>query len=405
MTSTSADPPALPAFATALAGAIAACPRTHETMVVPLDEADDMVLAETIVADRDVPPFNRAQMDGYALRHADFAPVTPMEVVGTIAAGQSADVRIPRSACVAIATGAPVPDDADTVVPHEWSDRGAPVRFNRPDVKPGHAIHPRGADARAGDVLVPDRMHLRPQHLALAAMVGLTRVTVIRPPRIIVLTSGDEVRPLGASVAPHQIRNSNGILIVRLVHRLGAMSATHAHLPDDRQKTIDTVGHAIETADIVITIGGVSAGDRDFFPIAFETLDVDMTVRGAAIQPGKPICIGQATSGAMVIGLPGNPVSALVTACLFAGPIIRQRRGDDPAHQWRTLTLRYAVRSNIDREVFRPGREDDDDRVTIPPWAGSGDLAHTAQTTGIVALPRSAADIPAGTRVNYLAWP
>ncbi|MCA9297261.1 MAG: molybdopterin molybdotransferase MoeA, partial [Phycisphaerales bacterium] len=393
MTSTSADPPALPGFDTALANAIAACPSTHETFDVPLDDADGMVLARTIIADRDVPPFNRAQMDGYALRHAEYTTTAPMDVVGMIAAGQPADIRIPAGACIAIATGAPVPEDADTVVPHEWSDRGTPVRFTRPDVKRGHAIHPCGADARAGDVIVPDRTHLLPQHLALAATVGLTRVTVIRPPRIIVLTSGDEVRPLGASVAPHQIRNSNGILIVRLVHRLGALSATHAHLPDDRQKTIDTVGHAIETADIVITIGGVSAGDRDFFPSAFEAHGIDMALRGAAIQPGKPICIGRAPRGTIVIGLPGNPVSALVTACLFAGPIIRQRRGDDPTHTWRTLTLREAVRTNAHREVFRPGCAHEDGTVTIPPWAGSGDLAHTAATTGIIALPKSAEPI------------
>jgi len=398
------SPAELPNYDEALDAARRATTVIDDRLDVALHEADGLTLDEPIVADRDMPPFNRAQMDGYALRHDCYQTASPMPVVGDIAAGQPPDVAIPEGACVRIATGAPVPDDADTVIPHEWSDRGDPVRFDHDAPTIGHAIHPRGADARAGDELVARRTILGPNHLGLAASVGRTTVRVIRPPVVRIVTSGDEVRPIGSVVQPHQIRNANGIMIGGMASRCGAGRIEHDHLPDGADVTSEHLGEALAHADIVVTIGGVSVGARDFIPAALDAHGVDVIVRGAAIQPGKPIRIGRAPSGTMVVALPGNPVSALVTACLFLRPIIRWQCGDVTPMPWQTRPLAHDVRSNPRRTVFRPCIASDDG-ITVPTWSGSGDLAHTSDTTGIVMLPRHDGDIAAGETRPYHPWP
>jgi molybdopterin molybdotransferase len=213
------------------------------------------------------------------------------------------------------------------------------------------------------------------------------------------------VRPPGEAVADHQIRNSNGIMLVDLLRRAGAGAVTTTHLADDRALTIRTVQVAVREHDLVITVGGVSAGERDFFPDAFAASDVRETVRGAAIQPGKPIAVGRAPNGAMVVALPGNPVSALVCATLFVRPILDRLLGREPVVAWRDVRLAAPVVPNPRRQAFRPAILERGDLARIPSWAGSGDLVHTAPTTGIVALPVQREPVPADATVPYLPWP
>lgn len=405
---------ALPDYAAALAQALRGVKPLPGVEQVALGLAGGRVLAEPVKADRDLPPFNRAQMDGYALRAAEFAqsPSKPWPVAATIPAGASADIRVPNGACVAIATGAPLPGDVDTVIQHELSDRGdsdgQPVRFKLTSVTAGQAVHARGSDAKAGDTLIHAGTVLGPQHLGIAAAVGKTTLTVARKPRAIVLTSGDEVVPAATALndlKPQQIRNSNGPMMMEMLDRIGAMAAQIQHLPDQRDSTINAVGDAITNFDLIITIGGVSAGERDHFPAAFESCGVTTSLKGASIQPGRPIFVGRGPVGSVVIGLPGNPVSVLACACLFVWPIVRCMLGLDANLPWRDVKLAQAVKPNPQRRAFRPAIVQSDGRIVVPSWAGSGDLAHTAPTHGLVELPVQAEAVGADTALRFLPWP
>ncbi|MBT8485929.1 MAG: molybdopterin molybdotransferase MoeA [Phycisphaerae bacterium] len=396
----------LPAYPVALAAALDVAAGPGSTHARSPAEAVGDVLAEDLRADRDLPPFDRAQMDGYAVRSGDLGVVEAWPVAAVVPAGGVATTPVPPQACVKIATGAPVPPELDAVIPHEESDRNDPVRFRVDSVTPGRAIHPRGADARAGDVVCPAGTIVGPPHVALAAAVGVSTLTVRRRPRVTVLTSGDEVVGPDDPVAAHQIRNSNGPMLLTLLARVGAEPMTNVHVRDEGSETNDAVQRALAASDLVITVGGVSAGERDHFPDAFAAAGVTMVVRGAAIQPGKPVMVGRVGGdGAIVVALPGNPVSALACACLFAWPIVRRWSGADPRLPWLATRLAAPVKPNPRRTAFRPTRIEPDGRVTVPAWAGSGDLTHTAGTHGLVELPMQDAEVTPGTPVRFLPWP
>ncbi len=399
----------LPDYDAALRLALTGIDAITDTEMVRVVDAAGRVLAAPIEADRDLPSFNRAQLDGYALRAGDLGRVESFPVAATIAAGDAADVRVEPGRCVKIATGAPLPDDLDTVIGHERSDRGDPVRFTTRSIKPGHAVHPRGADAVAGDTLVASGTMLDPRHIGIAATVGADPVEVVRRPRVVLLTSGDEVVAAGDPVATHQIRNSNGPMIAAMVHRIGGGPVRHRHVADDRQASIEAVGAALDEADLLITVGGISAGERDYVPAALDAGGVTLSVHGAAIQPGRPVMVGRTAGGTVTLGLPGNPVSALACTCLFGWPIVRALLGIDPSLPWRWVELAEGVKPNPRRRAFRPATIVEalsrGEHVRVPAWAGSGDLAHTAPTGGLLDLPAQPEPIVAGTRLRFLPWP
>lgn len=396
----------LPDYDAALAAALEAVATIDTNESVELAIAAGRILAEPVCADRDLPPFERAQMDGYAVRSVDIKTNCALPVMTMVAAGASPDVKVPAGSCIAIATGAAVPNGLDAVIPHEQSDRGNPVRFTIDSIDKGNAIHRCGADAKAGDVLIQNGTRLGAQHIGIAAAVGSAQLQCTKRPRAIVLSSGDEVRQLGESILPHQIRNSNGPMIARLLGDVGAEFVGADLLPDDLEVTIKAVAKHLDAADIVITIGGISAGDRDHFPAAFDAAGVKYQLRGAAIQPGKPIIVARAPNGTIIVGLPGNPVSSLVCACLFIWPIVTKMLGCGDLLPWREVTLAEPVKSNPKRRAFRPViLQGDNNSVIVPAWAGSGDLAHTATTHGVVRLPMQDTPVAAGQRLRFLPWP
>lgn len=404
----------LPDYADALTAALNAASPLAREEVVELAHASGRVLRSPVVADRALPPFNRAMMDGYALRAAEFGTIDAWPVVATVSAGTSADVHVPPGSCVAIATGAPLPEALDTVIQHEVSDRGdlegKPVRFNIASVTVGASVHPRGSDAKQGSIVIPAGVVVQPHHLGIAASVGATRLTVAARPRIVILTSGDEVVLPASDVLPHQIRNSNGPMLASLLERCGGSVIAHHHVPDELDATIRAVGHAMLAADLIITVGGVSAGERDHFPVAFDEHRIERAVHGAMIQPGRPIFVGRANSAdsnfsPTVIALPGNPVSALACACLFAWPIVRLMLGLDPALPWRHVKLREPIKPNSQRRAFRPAILNADGTATVPNWSGSGDLCHTTPTSGLLELPVQTHAVEPGTELRFLLWP
>ena len=374
---------------------------------IDLDEAVGRTLAEPIVADRDLPPFNRAAMDGYAFRIDDLQNTSALRLAGKIAAGDSSSPNIPSGFCVGIATGAPVPDSLDTVIPHEWTDRGDPVHMQRrPDR--GHAIHRQGSDAIRNQELVPAGCLIGATEAGLAATVGQSNLQVYRQPTIAVLSSGNEVVSVDTTPEPHQIRNSNLPMISSLLKSMGGRIISASWLADDHDGTMNAVSKAVREADLVVTIGGISAGDRDMIRTAVDSLDGELILSGAAIQPGRPIRIAamqteQRTTP--VVSLPGNPISALATACLFAWPIMNKLLGGDGTLPWTEGLLAQPAQRHPSRRRFRPVQRTPDGRLSVPHWQGSGDLAHAAGTIGLVDLASGNEDLPENTMVRWLPWP
>lgn len=371
-------------------------------------------LAEPLLADRDQPPFDRVTMDGYALRASDVVlPATRLKVVAALPAGVEARASVGPGETARVGTGAPLPPGADCVVRHEWTDRAEPVVTIRPPgpVRPGACVHRRAADARAGDVLARADDAITPVVVGAAAAVGVERALVVgRParPSVMVLTSGDEVVPPATPterLTPAQIRSSNEPMLGACVRAFGGELVGVRHVRDDAKATLDAVRAALADADVLVTVGGVSAGERDFFPGAFGTLGVEIELEGAAIQPGRPIVVGRdPVGGCVVVALPGNPVSALVCAHLFLWPILRSLAGQSAGLPWKNVSLAAPIAPNPQRHLFRPVSLDASDRATAPAWAGSGDLMHALRTDGIVEVAPSTETAPAGTVVQFLPW-
>lgn len=385
-------------------------PAGPSTETAQLHELDGRVLAEPVLADRDLPPFHRSAMDGYAVRLQQVVLHEPVPVIGTLAAGASADgldTSAPRGV-LKIATGAAVPEAYDAVIPIEQTEPsgdGRTVTFTQ-SVRPGFAVHPRGADAKAGDTLIPAGTRLNPHHTGIAASAGITQVPVHPKPRVVVLSTGDELLPPETTtqdLAPQQIRNSNGPMLCALAQAAGAQVLRHEHLVDELDATLDGAQRALQDADLVLTSGGVSVGERDHLPAAWQQASTQTILHGVAIQPGKPVLIAQANpQNTTILGLPGNPVSVLATFHLFAWPLIRAMQGQSPRLPWQRATLAEETKPKAQRELFRAATIDQDHRATLLPWQGSGDLSHTAAMHGFVRLPRQEDPLPAGSTVDFL---
>lgn len=394
---------ALPTYESAIEAALANVTTIASFQDLPRQEAIGRVLVEDVVADRDQPPFDRSALDGYAVQAATASGAT-LNVVETIPAGTEPTVSITPTTCAAIATGAPLPNGADAVVRHEQTDRRDPVTLTAMAISAGDGVHRRGKDAAAGASVITPPAIITARHIAVAATMGCATLRVRNQPKVVILSSGDEVVDPAITPSPCQIRNANQEAIAGIVVAMGGEVMRCLHVADDEGATVAAVQEAIEIADLVITIGGISAGDRDFFTTAVAQSTVTRSVRGAAIRPGKPVCVAH-TPEVTVLSLPGNPVSAIVCSVLFGGPILRRMLGLDPALKWCDIALAQDAPSNGSRACFRPALITPTRCVEIPPWQGSGDLIHTAETDGVVWLPTGSECLKAGTIVPFLPWP
>ncbi len=403
---------ALPSYDEALSKVLARVAVLDEASV-PLGGALGRVLCQDIVADRDQPPFDRSAMDGYAVRVGELAADQQQPIVATIPAGGVADPGCDLTAGVArIATGAAVPGAYDAVIPVEQANEssgGQCVSFSTADVKSGACIHRHGADARAGQVLIPAGTLLGAPHIGIAAAVGAVMLTVKHRPSVSLITTGDEVRPPATAtndLEAQHIRNSNGPMLDALLSGLGTELMDHVHVVDDPDATRAAAQEALTKSDLVVTVGGVSAGRRDYLPSVWEALGLETIVKGVAIQPGKPVLIAQPVDNCekLVIGLPGNPVSVLATAHLFVWPVVRAMLGLSPALPWRRVWLSHEVKPNPRREAFRPARliGDTRDQVEMIHWQGSGDLVHTSTSSGFLRIPAQEQTLQPGSQARFL---
>ncbi len=294
--------------------------------MVRLDEAAWRVLAADLVALEDHPPFAASTMDGYAVFADDSSPWR--EVIGEQNAGNVIDAEVTDGYTVRIMTGAPVPRGADAVVPVEATELAEDhVVIHQEDVQPGANIRPIGSDVRKGDLVLPAGTILGPAEVGLAANMGFNPVMVSRRPRVSVLSTGDELVEPGEPLGPGQIRDSNRFSLCAALQAEGCEIAFSGQGPDNRDELEAFLRRRMATDDVVITSGGVSMGDLDLIKaILFDAPDIDVHFRRLYLKPGKPLNF--ATCGnALIFGLPGNPVSSLVTFEVFIRPTLRQMMG------------------------------------------------------------------------------
>ncbi len=380
-----------------------------ETESAALGEALGRVLAESPVAAVDVPPWDNSAMDGYAVRSADLDPAgapVRLPVGQRIPAGRVGTPLAPGSAA-RIFTGAPIPPGADQVVVQEVCEvRGGDVEL-RAAPAAGANIRRAGEDLRAGARALDAGTRLAPQHLGLAASVGLARLPVYRRLRVAVFSTGDELVRPGVPLGPGQIYNSNHYTLQGLLRALGCAVEDLGVVPDRLEATCEALEAAAGCADLILTSGGVSVGDEDHLKPAVERLG-SLDLWRIAVRPGKPLAFGE-VAGTPILGLPGNPVSLFVTFCLFARPFIVRAQG-------RTQTAAPALRLPADFDWPRPdpwrrgylcarlvGDEEGSPRVEVYPSRSSGVLSSVTWARGLAVIPEGRT-LRRGEPVEYLSF-
>jgi molybdopterin molybdotransferase len=375
------------------------------------------LLAEDIAADSDQPPFDKALVDGYAVRTADLAEGHRRLKVGeTILAGRTPSRALGPGEAAVIMTGAPLPKGADAVLMHEHTQAlDGEILIDDPKVRPGQNRLTRGQIYRSGDIILRRGIRLTPSHLGLLASVGRSRVLVVPKPKVAIVPTGDELVEPDQSPRPGQIRNSNGVMLEALAFPHGAAVQRLPIAPDEVGELERILEHGLEF-DLLLITGGVSAGQRDLVPAALAKLGVVRIFHKIRLKPGKPLWFGIGPKrdhrpGALVFGLPGNPVSGLVGFLLFVRPALRLLAGrPDPIEQPVEVKLGAAFAHRGDRPTYHPARwrERPDDRTmmgVIEPlnWAGSADLLGVAQADGFAIFPAGDRDFPIGEIVRFLS--
>lgn len=417
--------------------------KDHAASVVsPVIETADLlqaarrVLAEPIAADRDIPPFTRSTRDGYAVRAADLAnlPVR-LKVIGEIKAGPPPDQiasSLGPGETFSIMTGAPVPPGADAVVMVENTSRhGSDVEITK-KVSPGENLVPQGAEATGGSLLLAPGTPLNHASVALAASVGKSRLKVFARPQVAILSTGDEIVEIDSEVGPAQIRNSNSYSLAAQIQEAGGNPVRLPIAPDEPHRLRQLIEEGLRF-DLLIMTGGVSMGRYDLVEQVLAAMKAEFFFTGAKIQPGKPVVFGRIDSSGLdgqsgsrqtarsgtsaskfsatpshkyFFGLPGNPVSTMVTFELFVRPMLEALTGMSP----RPLTFVHArlkseirVKSGLTRILpAKLSGEYEQSQAELVPWQGSGDIAAQARSSCFIVVPPDRERIPAGEWVAVM---
>ena len=302
-----------------------AAPAASERL--PLSSCGGRVLAEELKAAHDWPPFDASAMDGYAVRASDVAEGVSLPINGESRTGSPSGEAMAAHTTCRIFTGAVVPEGADCVVMQEdVVARSGVATFSRvPRI--GQHVRSRGEDLRSGQTAITAATRLGPAHLSLAATLDRRDLLVAKRPRVAVLATGDELRDPGTSGAPGSIPESNGLAIAEMIARAGGLAIVRPRVGDVLEDVTAAIAGALEHCDVLVSIGGVSVGDHDVVRPALEAAGVTLDFWKVAIKPGKPLCVGRA-GDKIVLGLPGNPASAMVTFALFGVPLLRKLQGD-----------------------------------------------------------------------------
>lgn len=375
---------------------------------VPLDRAAGRILRQDVRAERDQPPYDRVMMDGIAIRHADPLPRS-YRLAGVQLAGAQPHGLDGAGDCLEVTTGAVLPGGSDTVIPVERtrSADGQVLLEDGYQPAPGQFVHRRGADCRAGDLLIAAGVRLRGPEVAILAANGLAEVEVARAPSVAIVATGDELVEVDAPVADWQIRRSNDRALAAALRGQGIDDVAFAQVGDDLERTAEVLAAQLAAREVVILTGGVSMGQRDYVPAALASLGVERVFHKIAQRPGKPMWFGIGPKGQAVFGLPGNPVSALVCGMRYALPGLLEAMGAAPAPTL-TVALDEALKTSPDLACFVPVRlsYDAGGRVLARPLPArtSGDFSVLARTDGFIECPPGPGHFEPGYAAPFRPW-
>lgn len=375
------------------------------TETVPLGLADGRIAAEDVFAGHDLPPFANAAVDGYAVRFADLeaGTETVLPVSGRLAAGAAAG-ELAVGTAIRIFTGAPMPPGADTVFMQEDVRREGDRVVLPSGLKPGANARPAGEDLAAGGLAIPAGRRLRPQDLALAAATGHAQIAVRRRLRVAVFSTGDELTEPGAPLRPGAIHDSNRVLLVTLLTRLGVAVDDLGILRDDPGTLPARLAEAARDHDLILTSGGVSTGEEDHVKTAVDAQGRLMLWR-LAIKPGRPVAVGL-VAGTPFVGLPGNPVAVYITLLFVVRPLLARLGGAryEPPLSW-PVRAGFSYRKKAGRREFvrvslvRSGAGDLEAQKF--PRDGAGVLTSLTESDGLVELPDDATGVSPGDSLAY----
>lgn len=380
--------------------------RNYGTERVPFELAVGRVLAEDLTADRDMPAFNRVTMDGIAISYNDFKNgAREFHIAGTQAAGEPPIDIDANGQCVEIMTGAVMPQSVDTVIRYEDVEmNGSTALILVDQIEQGQNLHLRGRDRKQGDVVATKGTLITPALINTIASVGKTEVLVNKQPRVVIISSGDELVEVNETPSPWQIRRSNSYTLKAVLQQYG-LTADMRHIPDEPQQTRESIGHCLENYDVILLSGGVSMGKFDYIPRALEELSVAKIIHKVQQRPGKPFWFGASADGVLVFAFPGNPVATFMGAYRYFIPWLQASVG------MQTKQPVYAVLS--EDFTFKPELQyflqvqlgyTTEGKLTAKPIAGngSGDFANLADTDAFMELPLEKTTFKAGE--VYRVW-
>ena len=380
---------------------------------LPLVQCVGAVLRENIYAERDQPPFDRVAMDGFAVATAGLRGGKPLLVQAMQAAGDPPLSLASPQHAIEIMTGAVLPAGCDAVIPIEQS-RLAEIEPQTVSFEPelriavGQNIHRRGSDVRQGALLLATGVRLGAPEIAVAAGAGMPRIRVSAQPTISVVSTGNEIIEPGEPILAHQVRRSNAYGIVAALRRRGFQRIADEHLPDELGALKARLRVLVQTHDVLILSGGVSAGRLDLVPAALAGIGVREVFHKVAQRPGKPLWFGMAPTGTAVFALPGNPVSTLICLARYVLPALYAAMGETPPRAPERIALAAAVEVRATLAFFMPVKITIDDWGR--PWAeprttnGSGDYAALTGTDGVVELPPGPHTHPKGFVARLHRW-
>jgi len=381
-----------------------------EIETVPLGQAVGRTLARAVYATSDFPPFDKAMMDGFAVRATDCSAAgTTLKTVGLRQAGENKDIKLNTGEALRINTGAMLPIGADAVARIEdctVSADGADVVIDVAQTVGKH-IAPRGSDYASGALLLPKPLEINAARLAALATAGVSQVDVYLQAEVAIITTGNETVPIGVPRAAGQIVDSNGPMLAALVERFGATARPLGIVPDDEGKLKATLQDALASA-VVLVAGGMSMGTHDLVPSVAEDLGVRWVFHGVRMRPGKPVAYGRGPDGQHVFGLPGNPVSAFVCATVFGQMAIRALHGHPirPPKMLRAHNARRLEPKGDDRPAFLPALIWQDAKgkhwVDACAWRGSGDPFGLVMANGLMLRRDPSGVLAAGDQVDIV---
>jgi molybdopterin molybdotransferase len=372
--------------------------RVLESERVPLDAASNRILAEDVLSDMDMPPFDKSAMDGFACRREDLPGV--LTVIESVQAGYLPTKPVGRNQCCRIMTGAKVPEAADCVIMLEHTEQISENTVRFAEKATGKNICPRGEDFRAGEVVLRKGDRIQAQHVAVLASVGCTKPFVSRRPRVGIIATGDELVEPEAVPGPGQIRSSNSHQLRVQIEATGAVATCYGISRDSEAAVEALLKKALSENDVVLVSAGVSKGDFDFVPLVLKKNNIKVLFDAIAVKPGKPTTFGVGPS-VYCFGLPGNPVATFVQCELLVKPFLYALMGHQyrPPHSWLTLSETFQ-RKRADREEWSPVEYVAEGAVRPCAHHGSAHVCALCNACGLICVPLGTSVIEKGTIVR-----